>query len=133
MSPSGAGWCARILRNMSESPPSDHGAGEQDTRAIHVDHGRGMLIGDQGTQSNQFTHVTGNRFTQVTADGDALVAGRDIHVEELHIHVGDADRNVPEGLQKIDPDGTLVGADALARRQKAPLEWGREVLLVLSR
>jgi hypothetical protein len=62
---------------MSDSPPGDQGAEQQDARAIHVDHAKGMLVGDHGTQNNSFSHVA-------KAGRDSFVAGRDqylIHSE----------------------------------------------------
>jgi WD40 repeat protein len=72
---------ARILHAMSDSPPSDPGE-EQDARLIHVDNAQGMQVGDYGIQDN--------RSTSVTAGRDALIAGRDINVENLHVHSGES-------------------------------------------
>jgi hypothetical protein len=85
------GRCPRILRIMSVSPPRNPGRGEPDARAVHVDHAQGTQVGDRGTQDN--------RVTRVTADRDALVAGRDLNVQEWHVHVGDAGGESAEGRQ----------------------------------
>lgn len=65
-----AGRRLRILSAMSDSPPLERGEGEQCARAIRVDHAQGMQIGDRTRQSN--------RFGDVAAGRDALVAQRDL-------------------------------------------------------
>ena len=76
---------------MSDSPLGDQAAVEQDARAIHVDHAKGMLVGDHGTQSNSSTHVD-------QVGRDSYVAGRDQYV----IH--------PEGARQCKCGIYAVGA-----------------------
>jgi AAA ATPase domain len=76
---------------MSDSPPGNHGPGEPHAGAFYVDHAQGVLLGDRGVQSNFFSYV-------ITANGDALAAGRDIHVQELHVHARDAGGQAPGGF-----------------------------------
>lgn len=64
---------------MSASPSGEAGAGEQSASPIHVDHGQGVQVGDHNTQTNNFAHITVGR--------DAVVAGRDVKVQELHVHL----------------------------------------------
>lgn len=71
----------RILNAMSDSPPSDPG-GVRDAWVIHVDHAQGMQVGDHGMQDN--------RSASVIAGRDSLVAGRDINVDNLHVHFGES-------------------------------------------
>jgi hypothetical protein len=78
---------------MSISPQGDPGAGEQDAKAVHVDQAPGTQVGDHGMQDN--------RFTQVTSGRDALVAGRDFYVQDLHVHVGDAPHALPRRPGKL--------------------------------
>ena len=85
---------------MSISPQGDPGAGEQDAKAVHVDQAPGTQVGDHVTQDN--------RFTQVTSGRDALVAGRDFYVQDLHVHVGDAGGGITGELR---PDGVRDVAD----------------------
>lgn len=82
---------------MTVSPPGDPDTGEQDARAIHVDHAQGTQVGDHGTQDN--------RFRKIAAGRDALVAGRDFHVQDLHLHLEGA-------RERITAEQRLVGATA---------------------
>jgi NB-ARC domain/Tetratricopeptide repeat len=63
---------------MSVPPQGDAGTGEE-ARVVHVDHGQGVQVGDHNRQTNSST--------QITAGRDALVAGRDMNVQDLHVHL----------------------------------------------
>ena len=85
---------------MSVSPPGELDIDTKDTKAVHVDNAQGTLVRDHGTQQNCTVGVT--------AGGDALVAGRDFHVQELHVHVENADASVPGGAQPKDVPGPIL-------------------------
>jgi hypothetical protein len=80
---------------MSVLPPGDPAAEDQDAAPSDVDHAQEMQVGEHGVQDN--------RFTQVTAGHDALVAGRDFRVQHLHLHVGDAGAGITR--ERIDSAG----------------------------
>lgn len=67
---------------MSVPPQGAPGAEEHGAGAVHVDHAQGTQVGDYNMQDN--------RFMQIAANRDALVAGRDFHMQDLHVYVGDA-------------------------------------------
>jgi tetratricopeptide (TPR) repeat protein len=94
---------------MSVLPPGDPGAGERDAKAVHADQMQGTQVGDHGTQDN--------RFTQVISGRDALVAGRDFYVQDLHVHIGDADGEVTGELRPDGAGGAVndVTADIVVR------------------
>lgn len=75
---------------MSDSLPDDHGATEQDAEAVHVGHAQGIQVGDHNLQDNHFTYVT--------AGGDAFVADRDMNVQVLHVHIGNAEGGGTGGI-----------------------------------
>jgi hypothetical protein len=91
-----------ILNAMSVSGPNDPG-GERDAREIRVDHAQGTQVGDHGVQDN--------RSTPVTAGRDALVAGRDINVENLHVHLRESKAPfvVDQGLHLQEKRGGFTG------------------------
>jgi hypothetical protein len=81
---------------MNVSPPGNPDAREQDVKAIHVDHSQGTQVGDYGIQDNRFMPVVGR---------GALMAGRDLHVQDLHVHV----ESVGGGSSgKVRPDAAIV-------------------------
>lgn len=90
---------------MGVSPPGGTGKGEQGAEAVRADCMQGAPFGDHDVQDN--------RFTQVTAGRDALVAGGDFRVQELHVHVGDADGGI---TGRLLPDSAILPVLPVAAR-----------------
>jgi tetratricopeptide (TPR) repeat protein len=98
---------------VSDSLPDDHGAAEEGAKAVHVDHAQGFQAGDHNVQNNRFTYVT--------AGGDAFVADKDMNVQVLHVHVPNTDEwgvgGISEGLKPVRAAlpagaGVFVGREA---------------------
>jgi hypothetical protein len=87
---------------MSTSPtPDKHGTTEK-AEAVHIDHSQGALVGDHGTQSNRFTHVT--------VEGNALVVDGDVYIQGLDVRAG--------GIGEVIRHGDVIGPEKAGSRER---------------